>query len=228
MRRLINAGLVAGLLGMSQLSGCASSGGASNQAVEQVSTPTPLMLASVKGDLEKVQTLIADGSPVNAVSPQGTALSLAVAKAHHGVAMALLRVGARPDIGPPGKPSALMLAASNGDHKLVHVLLAAGAAVNRTDSNGDNAVAYAARAGNLAVVRELLNDGGNVNVTRQGESLLMQVVQNNDLLMAQVLIAAGADVNYIAPDGRTALAIARDHHNRDLEMLLVQAGAQSS
>lgn len=228
MRRLINAGLVAGLLGLSQLYGCASSGGATNLAVEQVSAPTPLMVASAKGDLDKVRSLIANGSAVNAVGPQGTALSLAVAKSHHDVALSLLRVGARPDIASGDQPSALMLAAGNGDHALVHVLLAAGADVNRTDAQGDNAVAYAARAGNLAVVRELLNAGGNVNVTRQGESLLMQVVQNNDLLMSQVLIAAGADVNYTAPDGETALAIARLHHNRDLEMLLVQAGAQSS
>ena len=38
--------------------------------------------------------------------------------------------------------------------------------------------------------------------------------------------SAGADVNYRAPDGRTALDLARISGNHDLQLLLIQAGAQ--
>ena len=43
---------------------------------------------------------------------------------------------------------------------------------------------------------------------------------------AEALLAAGADVNYRGSDGRTALDLARASNNRDIEMLLIQAGAE--
>jgi ankyrin repeat protein len=67
--------------------------------------------------------------------------------------------------------------------------------------------------------------GANVNVSQNGESLLMKVVGSGDLLTAEMLLAAGADVNYRSDDGRTALDLARARNNRDLEMLLIHAGA---
>ena len=59
-----------------------------------------------------------------------------------------------------------------------------------------------------------------------GHSLLMHIVEGGDLLTAEMLLAAGADVNYRGSDGRTALDLARASNNRDIEMLLIQAGAQ--
>ncbi len=54
----------------------------------------------------------------------------------------------------------------------------------------------------------------------------MHIVEGGDLLTAEMLVAAGADVNYRGKNGRTALDIARASNNRDLEMLLIQAGAE--
>jgi len=64
-----------------------------------------------------------------------------------------------------------------------------------------------------------------VNVSQDGQSLLMKVVESGDLLTAEMLLAAGADVHFRSADGRTALDLARASNNQDLEMLLVQAGA---
>lgn len=75
------------------------------------------------------------------------------------------------------------------------------------------------------MVRALLAAGANVNVSQGGESLLMKVVASGDLLTAEMLLAAGADVHYRRADGTTALDLARASNNQDLEMLLVQAGA---
>ncbi len=83
----------------------------------------------------------------------------------------------------------------------------------------------AARNGHLSVVRVLLAAGANVNVSQGGRSLLMHVVDSGDMLTAEMLLAAGADVNYRSGDGMTALDVARENGNRDLEMLLIQAGA---
>lgn len=211
-----------------QLAGCASTPAHLDVVQKQVSQPTPLMQASAKGEMDKVSDLVNKGAPVNAVCPQGTALTLAVAHGYDHIAVKLLGEGAKPDLAGEKGITALMLAAQNNDQRLVNVLLDSGANVNAQDARGSNAVAYAARQGNLAVIRRLLSAGGNVNIVVGGESLLMQVVDDNNLLMAQVLIGAGADVNYRGVNGRTALTIARAHHNRDIEMLLMQAGAKSS
>ena len=59
-----------------------------------------------------------------------------------------------------------------------------------------------------------------------GESLLMKIVGQGDLLMAEMLLAAGADVHFRAADGGTALQRARALGYPDLDMLLIQAGAR--
>lgn len=120
----------------------------------------------------------------------------------------------------------LITAAGNGEKRRVELLLSAGADVNTSDYNGYTPVMRAAENGHLSVVKVLVAAGANVNVSQGGESLLMKIVANGDLLTAERLVAAGADVNYEASDGRTALDIARTNNNRDLEMLLVQAGAE--
>ncbi|PPI84865.1 ankyrin repeat domain-containing protein [Marinobacter maroccanus] len=120
----------------------------------------------------------------------------------------------------------LISAAGDGEKRRVQLLLSAGADVNTSDRNGYTPVMRAAENGHLSVVKVLVAAGANVNVSQGGESLLMKIVANGDLLTAERLVAAGADVNYRARDGQTALDIARATNNRDLEMLLVQAGAQ--
>lgn len=120
----------------------------------------------------------------------------------------------------------LITAAGNGEKRRVQLLLSAGADVNTSDREGYTPVMRAAENGHLSVVKVLLAAGANVNVSQGGESLLMKIVANGDLLTAERLVAAGADVNYLGSHGQSALDIARATNNRDLEMLLVQAGAQ--
>lgn len=137
----------------------------------------------------------------------------------------LLTRGVDPDQQTVTGQTPLMVAAANGNRRIVRLLLAAGAQVNAQDAAGYTPVIHAAEQGHLTVVRALLAAGANVNVNQDGESLLMKVVGSGDLLTAEVLLAAGADVRYRAPDGRTALSVAQASRNPDLEMLLVQAGA---
>ncbi|WP_273205509.1 ankyrin repeat domain-containing protein [Marinobacter subterrani] len=119
----------------------------------------------------------------------------------------------------------LVSAAANGEKRRVQLLLSAGARVNARDSQGYTPVMRAAANGHLSVVKVLLSAGANVNVSQGGESLLMKVVAGGDLLTAEMLLSAGADVNYRSASGKTALDVARANNSRDLEMLLVQAGA---
>lgn len=134
--------------------------------------------------------------------------------------------GADPDLIDRKDQTPLIAAASEGSRRLVRLLISAGASVNKHVGDNQTAVATAATAGNLSVVKALLDADGNVNVAPGGESLLMHVARNGDLLMAEVLIGAGADTNYRSEDGRTALDVARAQNNRDMQMLLVQSGGR--
>jgi hypothetical protein len=54
----------------------------------------------------------------------------------------------------------------------------------------------------------------------------MHVVEKNNMLLSQLLIAAGADLDFSDADGDTALKIARRNGFFDLDLMLVQAGAR--
>lgn len=226
---------------VSTITGCSSMSGSDNEAsgdetttslpVKSDSTaeaPTELMLAAAEGDLSELQDLVDSGSNVNTITPEGTALSYAIEKNQQISALYLMSVGANPNKGfTTGESSLLMMAAQRADNRVVKALLAAGADVNYADTEGQSAIALASYKGHLTTVKTLLKAGADVNVTPEGESLLMHIVKNNDLLLAQVVIAAGADVNYSDDAGNTALKIAQDKGLSDLEMLLVQSGANS-
>jgi len=202
-----------------------------NVSVKNDSTadrPTALMLAAAEGDLSELQDLVDSGSNVNTLTPEGTALTYAVEKNQQISALYLMSVGANPNKGfASGDTSLLMTAAQRADNRVVKALLAAGADVNYADSQGQSAIALASYKGHLTTVKTLLKAGADVNVTPEGKSLLMHIVKNNDLLLAQVVIAAGADVNFSDESGNTALKIAQEKGLSDLEMLLVQSGANS-
>lgn len=208
------------------LAGCVSGGGPANLEERQSSvSETPLIAAAKSGDLDRVQALAASGASLNTLTEVGTPLSAAVAAGQDRVAWYLLSEGVAPDRATADGVTPLMIAAGDGSRRLVQLLLSAGAWVNAASRDGATPVMLAARNGHLSVVKILLAAGANVNVSQGGRSLLMHVVASGDLLTAEMLVAAGADVNFRASDGTSALDLARVNHNRELEMLLVQAGA---
>ncbi len=206
---------------------CASGGDPSNLEQRQSSVAdTPLMAAVSSGDLDQVESLAGAGASLNTLTEEGTPLAAAVKAGEDRIAWFLLSEGADPDRAQADGVTPLMIAAGEGHRRLVQLLLSAGARVNAKDSEGTTPVIRAARNGHLSVVKVLLAAGANVNVSQGDRSLLMHIVEGGDLLTAEMLVAAGADVNYRGKNGRTALDIARASNNRDLEMLLIQAGAE--
>jgi len=214
-------------LALTLLSGCAVRDAPSNLARGTASgASTPIVHAAAAGNLEEVAALAEAGHSLNTLTERGSPLMAAVRAGQDRVAWYLLSEGADPDLAAPGESTPLMVAAGDGSRRLVQLLLSAGASVNAVDKQGYTPVVRAAEQGNLSVVKVLLAAGANVNVSQGGESLLMKIVGSGDLLTAEMLLAAGADVNYRASDGSTALSRARAINSRDLEMLLVQAGAR--
>lgn len=209
------------------LHGCASRDVPANLD-QQAESASGLVLyrAAAEGDFEAVSELTNSGAPLNTLMGNGTPLMAAVRARADRIAWYLLSKGADPDLAESDQVTPLMMASEQGDRRLVRLLLSAGASVNATDLQGYTPVMRAAEKGQLPVVKVLLAAGANVNVSQKGESLLMKVVSTGDLLTAEMLLAAGADVNFRAKDGAAALDVARASHHQDLEMLLVQAGAE--
>lgn len=208
------------------IAGCSTTGTVSNLEHNEASAATtPMVDAASAGELDEVRSLAEDGASLNTLTENGTPLAAAVTGQRDDVALYLLQQGVDPDRAGPDGFTPLMRAAASGQRRMVSLLLAAGADVNARASNGASPVMLAAQQGHLSVVKILLTAGANVNISQDGESLLMQIVGRGDLLTAEVLVSAGADVGYRSEDGRTALDVARSNNNRELEMLLVQAGA---
>ncbi|MDO6441526.1 MULTISPECIES: ankyrin repeat domain-containing protein [unclassified Marinobacter] len=212
---------------LTALPGCASRGVPANLDHQtENASGTALYRAAADGDFEAVSALTKSGAPLNTLTGDGTPLMAAVHARADRIAWYLLSKGAAPDLAETNKITPLMVASGQGDRRLVRLLLSAGARVNAMDVHGSTAVMRAAEQGQLSVVKVLLAAGANVNVSQGGESLLMKVVSTGDLLTAEMLLAAGADVNYRAKNGASALDLARARNHQDLEMLLVQAGAE--
>lgn len=212
------------LVGALTLAGCGSAPGPDRSDTRTEGT-TDLMRAAAEGEQDRVETLVEDGGRVNAMGPDGTPLYQAVEGRHEKTIWFLLRQGADPDRGLDGGITPLMAAASEGEMRIIDLLLKAGADVNARSDEGETPLSYAALNSQLVATNRLLRAGAEVDtVNEAGESLLMRVVARNDLLLGGVIVDADADVTYEGPDGRTALDVAEANGNRDLMMMLRNAG----
>lgn len=193
----------------------------------RLTAPSALMQAVAAGDRDAFRLALASGAQVNGIYEGETALQWALAKQRFAMARILLKAGADWQLArAPGAPSALMLAAQHGQNDLVKQLILLGADIDYADQRGFTALVNAAQAGHLTTMKILLNAGANPNVVAANKSVLMHVVENNNALLSQVLIKAGADVNYSDDSGDTALKIARRLGYFDIDLMLVQAGAR--
>ena len=167
------------------------------------------------------------GDKINAATSEDTAFSLALKNKHEAISRILLSAGSDWQTGFSSKQtSALIVAADQGFDDIVKMLILRGAPLEQADKNGYTALAICAKNGHLTTLKILINAGANVNVNPEGRSVLMHVVEKNNMLLSQLLIGAGADLNFSDSKGDTALKLARRNGFYDLDLMLVQAGAR--
>lgn len=172
---------------------------------------TPLQLAAENGDADLMRTLLARGADVNGVLPEGETV--------------------------------LMTAARTGVVEALNVLFEHGAALDaREHWYGESALMWAAAENHGDAVRVLLQHGADVDSRsasqpreqrRNGQSILplgswtplMYAAREDARAAAAALIAAGADLDLVDPDGATALAIAIINGHYSLAVQLLEAGA---
>lgn len=187
---------------------------------------TSMMIAAENGDSRALKESFAKGDKLNAVSLAGNAFSLSLKNGHQSIARILLAAGSYWDYGfSEGGSSALIVAASKGYDDIVKMLIAKGVDLDHRDDDGFTALAKAALGGHLTTLKILISEGAVVDAYPQGRSLLMHVVEDDNMLISQILISAGVDLDFQDENGDTALRLARRKGFFDIDLMLVQAGA---
>ena len=126
---------------------------------------TALHYAVHRNDLDTVETLLAAGARVDAVTRYGVRpLTLAAENGDAAVVGRLLAAGADPNGSQPGGETALMTAARTGDAETIRTLIAHGAGVAaREETRSQTPLMWAAVNGNAAAITALVAAGADVH-----------------------------------------------------------------
>jgi len=182
---------------------------------------TPLQLAALNGSAAMIEKLIKAGADPNApLSSSGdTALMMAARTGKTGALNVLIESGANVNAKESwGGTTALMWAVSERHPDAVKILIDHGADVH----GRSNFVAAANGRGFEGRTPTGSDSGLTVEDFASGWlTPLMFAAREGDLASARLLVAAGADVNAIAGDGKDALGLAIFNGNYDLASFLV-------
>ncbi|PYS20266.1 MAG: hypothetical protein DMG11_29960 [Acidobacteria bacterium] len=210
---------------------------------------TALHWAAHWGDLGTVKLLISAGANAKAANRYGvTPLHEASTIGNAAIMEALLKAGANPNAAYGSGETPVMTAARTGNVDAVKVLLDSGADSNASEEwRGQTALMWAAAENHTAVARLLIDHGANVNARSVvydfptltgtnggiihdrpmgGLTALIFAARQGAIETAQVLIAAGANVNEIEPQyGFTAMQTAIFNGHYDFAAFLLDKGA---
>jgi len=158
---------------------------------------SPVADAAMRGEADRVRTLLRDGADVNAAQGDGmTALHWTALNGDLETTNVLLVAGATVEaLTRVGRYTPLHLASSRGHASVVSRLLDAGSKPNATTETGVQPLHLAAQAGDAATVTALLGHGANVNARDEthGRTPLVFAASQNRLEAIRILLAKGAD-----------------------------------
>lgn len=125
-------------------------------------------------------------------------------------------------VGPNGEP-ALVLASRAGYSGTVDALLAAKANVNARSAVGDSAIMAASLTGHLDLVKKLRARGAEIN--NSGWTPLIYAATGGQDAIVEYLLAEGASINAVSPNGTSALMMAVREGKGSTVTLLIAKGA---
>ena len=196
---------------------------------------TPVADAAMRGDIESIRRLLADGADVNAAHGDGmSALHWAARHGDPDMAAMLLAAGARIDADTRvGGYTPLHLAAEGGNGAVARLLVEEGADVSATTTpGGTQPIHLAAGAGDVASIEALLAGGADPDARElaAGQTPLVFAAAHDRAEAITALLAAGAD-----PELRTNLVdlealreLDREASQRQREALEALTGGERS
>ena len=225
--------------------------GANVNAAEGDGT-TALHWASYRDDVEAADVLLKAGAKVNAANDLGaTALWTASLNGSSAMVRRLLQAGANPNLGLLSGETPMMVAARSGAPEVVAQLIGRGANVNARGARDQTALMWAVAQHHPDVVKVLLAHGADIsvksevwsqvmavsphgfadynkNIPHGGETALMFAARVGDLPSAQLLVAAGANVNDADAWGVSATTLAAHAGFTEVVEFLLSKGADAS
>lgn len=195
---------------------------------------TGLHAAAHRGDVKKIEKLVAAGSPVNARDAHGrTPLHVAAFARQSDAIRALANAGANLDVLDSDRYDAVTIVAVADDEATLKVLLALGASAKQVTSRYDGtALIAAAHLGHDGVVRQLiaadapLDHVNNLQWTAVIESIVLGDGGPRHQATLKALIDAGASLQLTDRSGQTPLQLARARGYTAMVKQLETAGAR--
>lgn len=192
-----------------------------------------LQAAAANGDAAAIALLIKQGANLEARDESGaTPLLIATRHNHVDAARVLIDAGANVNAKDRIQDSAYLHAGARGHNEILKMTLTHGADLKSTNRYGGTALIPAAERGHVETVRILIAAGVDVNhINRLHWTALLEAIILGDggpkhTEIVRLLVNAKADVNI--PDGKgvSALQHARQRGYREIEKILVKAGAR--
>lgn len=193
----------------------------------------PLHMAAANDDIQLIKHILSQKTLIDARDETGsTALMVATRANHIHAAHMLIEAGADVNAKDNIQDSPYLYAGAQGYLKILRMTLMHGADLKSTNRYGGTALIPAAERGHVETVRTLIAAGVNVNhVNNLGWTALLEAIilgngKSNYQQIVALLLKAGANPNLVDKDGITPLQHARTRGYREIEKLLLVAGAK--
>lgn len=190
---------------------------------------TPLHVACNTGHIDMVELLLKYGANISAITAQG-ATPLYFAVNNHFDNIAILLLNDKNCVGSLGiktgyrRATILHLSVSQGNELITHRLLQVGADPRTQTMEGFTPLHMAASEGKLALVKLLLQyDSHNQLINTKsldGSTPLHWAAQNNHVIVASILVEAGADIKAKTIKGDTPQDIAINFNQQEMVLFL--------
>ncbi|MCI0763844.1 ankyrin repeat domain-containing protein [Bacillus sp. TL12] len=193
-----------------------------------------LLTAVEQRETATVLSLIQQGANINVTDSQGrTPVMVATYVNDIKTARALIKAGADVNIQDKMKNTPFLYAGAEGYLEILKLTIDVGANPTLTNRYGGTALIPAAEHGYIDVIKELLtrtnidvNHVNNLGWTALMEAIVLSDGNETQQQVIRLLIEHGANINIPDHDGVTPLQHARAHNFKEIEEILIQAGAQ--
>jgi ankyrin repeat protein len=171
---------------------------------------TPLLIASLYGNLKCINFLIENCSDIEITNKLGnTSLSLASHNGYINCIKYLIEKGANIEHNNNMNNTPLLLASQKDHIECLKFLIKKGAHLNHINKNGDTALLLASKFGNLECIKLLFENFAKVNIlNNDGNTALSLAATFGKVVCVNFLIANCFNVNHINNYGNTPLLLA--------------------